>query len=202
MKRLMVCIMLPCALACLAPRPVSAQVAWDAPMLMPPKAPDGFGLFLVDVYGGGLGVLGTWRSPAYGFGLRGGLADANGNNIGAFGAVDFNGELTRSTEEFPIDIDWVAGLGIGIVHGALISAPLGLSLGHDFAGNDVGFTPYLTPRVVLDACLDCGRRENSNDLNLDFAVDIGLDLALTRGLRVRFGATLGDREGVGIGLVF
>jgi len=202
MKKSLVCILLLGAFAMLAPRPAAAQIAWDSPMLMPPKPPDGFGIFLVDVAGGGLGVLGMWRSPTYGFGLRGGVADANDNDIGVFGAVDFNGELTRSTEEFPIDIDWVAGLGIGIVHGGLISAPLGLSLGHDFAGDGVGFTPYVTPRVVLDACLDCGRRQNDNDLNLDFAVDIGLDLTLTRALRIRFGATLGDREGVGIGLVF
>lgn len=201
MKKLLVCILSVVALA-LAPRPVAAQIAWDSPMLMPPKTPNGFGIYLVDVAGGGLGVLGTWRSPTYGFGIRGGVADANNNDVGVFGGVDFNGELTRSTEEFPIDIDWVAGLGIGIVNGGLISAPLGLSLGHEFIGDNVGFTPYVTPRVVLDACLDCGRRSDANDLNLDFAVDIGLDLAMTSSLRVRFGATLGDREGVGIGLVF
>jgi hypothetical protein len=182
--------------------PAQAQIAWESPMLLPPKAPDGFGLFLLDVQGGDLGFMGMWRSPTYGFGLRAGIADARDNDIGVFGGVDFSGELTRSTEEFPIDIDWVGGVGIGIVHGALISAPLGLTLGHEFVGDDVGFNPYLTPRVVLDACLDCGRRGDDNDLNLGFAVDIGLDLRLTTNFLVRFGATLGDREGVAIGLFF
>jgi hypothetical protein len=56
--------------------------------------------------------------------------------------------------------------------------------------------------VILDACLDCDGRGDDNDLRLDFAVDIGLDIRLTSSVAIRFGATLGDREGVGIGLLF
>jgi hypothetical protein len=91
---------------------------------------------------------------------------------------------------------------MGISDGILLSAPAGLTLGHDFSGDGIGFTPFISPRVVLDACLDCDRRGDDNDLSLDFAVDIGLDIRLTSNVAVRFGATLGDREGVGIGLVF
>jgi len=185
-----------------APASVAAQIPWDSPWLLPPRAPDGFGIFLVDASGGDLGVMGMFRSPSYNFGIRAGIAEAPSNELGVFGGLDFSGQLTRSTEEFPLDIDWLVGVGVGIVDGALISAPLGLTLGHEFEGDGVGFTPFLSPRVVLDACLDCGFRNDDNDLNLEFAADIGLDLRVTRSFIVRFGATLGDRSGVGIGIFF
>ena len=181
----------------------SAQIAWASPMLLPPSPPDGLGVYLVDVEGGDLGVLGTWRSPTRNFGLRAGIAEGRGNTLGVFGGVDFVGDLTRATEEFPIDIDWVFGAGMGVVDGALISIPLGLSLGHSFENEGVGFVPYLTPRVILDACIDCGRfRPSDDDVSLEFAVDLGLDLRLNRSFLIRFGASLGDREAVAIGLAF
>ena len=190
------------ALLALLPVRAAAQVAWDSPWLLPPRATDGFGLFLVDVAGGDLGVLGMWRSPSYNFGIRAGIAEAAGDDLGVFGGLDFSGQLTRSTVEFPLDIDWLLGLGVGVSDGALISAPVGLTLGHEFEGDGVGFIPFISPRVILDACLDCDRRNDDNDVNLDFAADIGLDLRITSNFLIRFGATLGDREGVGIGLFF
>lgn len=189
--------------AVLVPGAASAQIAWDSPLLLPPRAEPGFGIFLADVAGGDLGVLALWRSPAWNFGLRGGLAEGPGNDLGVFAGIDFAGALTRSTEEFPLDIDWVFGAGLGVTEGALVSLPLGLTIGHQFQGDDVGFLPYVTPRVVLDACIDCGRgREDDDDVSLDFAADVGLDMRLTSAFLIRFGATLGDREGVAIGLVF
>jgi hypothetical protein len=187
----------------LAPAGAAGQIRWDSPLLLPPNAPGGMGIFLVDVSGGDLGVLGTWRSPGWNFGLRAGIAEGRGNDLGVYGGIDFAGSLTRSTEEFPLDIDWVFGAGMGIVDGALISVPLGLSLGHAFDSDGVGFVPYLTPRVVLDACIDCDRfREDEDDVSLDFAADLGLDLRVTRSFLIRFGATLGDREAVAIGIAF
>lgn len=191
------------ALAALSPASAAGQIAWDSPLLLPPNPPDVFGVYLVDVAGGDLGVLGTWRAPVWNFGLRGGIAEGRGNDLGVYGGVDFTGELTQATEEFPIDIDWLFGAGIGIVNGALISVPLGLTMGHEFASDDVSFVPYLTPRVVLDACLDCDEHPaDEDDLSLDFRVDLGLDMRVTPSFLIRFGATLGDREGVAIGLAF
>lgn len=187
----------------LLPGRVAGQIGWDSPLLLPPNAPDGLGVFLVDVAGGDLGVLGTWRSPFWNFGVRAGIAEGRGNDLGVFGGLDFTGSLTRSNDEFPLDIDWVFGAGLGIVDGVLISVPLGLSLGHAFENEGVGFVPYLTPRVVLDACIDCDRyRAEEDDVSLDFAADLGLDLRVTRSFLIRFGATLGDREAVAIGIAF
>jgi hypothetical protein len=189
--------------AVLTPGAAAAQIAWDSPMLLPPRAQPGFGIFLADVAGGDLGVLALWRSPAWNFGLRGGLAEGPGDDLGVFAGIDFAGALTRSTEEFPLDIDWLFGAGVGVTEGALVSFPLGLTIGHQFEGDGVGFLPYVTPRVVLDGCIDCGRgNDDDDDISLDFAADIGLDLRLTNAFVIRFGATLGDREGVAVGLVF
>lgn len=187
----------------LLPGPARAQVAWDSPFLSPPRAEPGFGLFLIDVWRGGLGVMGTWRSPSWNFGVRGGIAEESGrdDDIAIFGGVDFDGSLTRATDDFPLDIDWLLGAGLGIGDAVLISIPAGLTIGHSFPSQGVVFTPYVTPRVVLDAFLN-DDRDGDDDVGLDFAVDLGLDLRIRQNFTVRFGATVGDREAVAIGLVF
>ncbi len=184
-----------------APAAAQGQVAWDSPFLTPPRAPSGFGLYLIDPAGGDLGVMAAWRSPSLNFGIRGGIAEDNtpGDDLAFFGGVDFDGAITRATADFPLDVDWVAGIGLGIGDDALISVPVGLSLGHAFRGDGVVFTPYVTPRVVLDAFIGDG--DGSDDVDLDLAFDLGLDLRFTRTFGVRFGATLGDREAVAIGVL-
>lgn len=202
MKRMLVGAALAAALC--VPAAVSAQ-AWDSPMLMPPRAVDDFGIYLVDLAGAGVGVMGTWRSPGYNFGLRAGIAERSDDGIAAFGGVDYNGAINRATDAFPLDIDWVLGAGLGAGDGVLVSIPLGLSAGHTFTGDGASFTPYVTPRVVLDAFFDSPAEDG---LDLDFAVDVGLDLRLGRasnalsGVTIRFGGTLGNREAVAIGVVF
>lgn len=193
------------ALLLALPGAAAAQVAWDSPLLIPPQPQPGYGLYLMDVSGGGVGVLGTWRAPGWNFDVRAGLADARRNDVGVLGGVTFNGAIARSDEQFPLDVDWVFGAGIGVNPDARLSFPLGLTLGHTFPSESATFTPYATPRVVLDAFL--GRPApppdvDRNDVNLRFAVDLGLDLRFDPGWLVRFGATVGDREAVAIGIVF
>lgn len=195
-----VCAGLLVGAATLGPGAAAAQVAWDSPMLMPPAAAPGFGIFLLGPAGGDLGVLGTYRAPSWNFGIRGGIAEESGrDDIAVLAGLDFNGELTRSSTEFPLDVDWVFGAGFSVGDDFLLSFPLGLTVGHTFREDDVLFTPYATPRVVLDAFFG----DNDNDrVDLDFAFDIGLDLRFTPDLAVRFGGTIGDRSAVAIGLVF
>jgi hypothetical protein len=196
------------ALALFLPGVASAQVAWDSPMLLPPGSQPGFGLYLIDVHFGEIGVLGTWRSPSWNFGLRGGIAEDirrrgdDDSGVAIFAGIDFDGRLTRSSDEFPLDMDWVLGAGLSVGDDVWIAVPLGLSLGHTFRGEGVDFTPYATPRVVLDAILGENGRGDDDDVSLDFAFDLGLDLRFSRNFTVRFGATLGDREAVAIGVVF
>jgi hypothetical protein len=190
-----------------APSAALAQPAWDSPMLMPPRVSDGLGVLLMEAHGGGVGGLVTWRAPAWNFGVRAGLVDGVRDDIGLLAGIDVNGTLTRSTDEFPLDIDWVFGAGIGVDDGARISLPLGLSVGHTFVGDGVTFLPYATPRVILDAFInddddDPPRRRNNDDIHFGVAVDLGLDLRVTPAFLIRFAATVGDREGVALGLVF
>jgi hypothetical protein len=175
-----------------------AQVAWDSPYFVPPGATPGLGLYLVDVEGGGVGVTLTWRPRTAAYGLRAGIADAPAGDIGIYGGIDFEGNITQASASMPLDIDWVFGAGLGVADWTRLSIPLGLSLGHTFRDPSATFKPYITPRIFLDAAFGNG----DSEADLGFAVDLGLDLTFTRGFLVRFGASLGDRDAVGVGLVF
>lgn len=194
-------------IATLAPAAAAAQTAWDSPLLLPPQPEDGFGIFLMDMHSGGIGVMGTWRSPSWNYGLRAGISEgAGGEGVAVFGGIDYMGPVNRASDDFPLDIDWVFGAGVGISNGVRVSLPLGLTTGHTFRGQGAAFTPYLTPRVVLDGWFGSERR--GENLQLDFAVDVGLDLRIFGGggplanTTIRFGASIADRSAVGIGLVF
>ncbi|HEX6307119.1 MAG TPA: hypothetical protein VFZ69_02960 [Longimicrobiales bacterium] len=192
--------------AFLIPSGVRAQAAWDAPLLLPPQPQPGLGLFLADMDGGGLGVLGTWRSSTWNYGLRFGLSEGSGDeDLAVFGGVDYMGFINSASTDFPVDVDWVLGVGAGISDGVRISAPAGVTLGLSLQSETARFVPYLTPRVVLDAFLG-GNADD--DLDLGLAVDIGLDVRLLgvggplSGNSIRFGASLGDRDALALGIVF
>lgn len=180
-----------------------AQVAWDSPYFLPPGAPAGWGVYLVDpAHGSGLGVLGTWRATSApgGLGFRLGLAEDRRDELAVYGGVDLSGSLVRASNDTPVDVAWVTGVGVSVGDAGLVSFPLGISVGRKFRTEDVTFNPYITPRVVLDAWFGSDRPRRSTDLEL--AVDLGVDLVFQPGWGVRFGATLGDRSAVGIGLSF
>jgi hypothetical protein len=189
------------------PAAARGQTAWDAPFLMPPQSPPGLGIYLADMHAGGLGVIGAWRSAVWNYGLRFGLSEGRGGeDLAVFGGVDYSGLINRASSDFPIDIDWVLGAGVGINNGARLSVPLGLTMGHTFRGQSAAFTPYITPRVILDAFFGDQAQRSGADLGL--AVDIGLDLRILGGggplggSTIRFGASLGDRDAVAVGIVF
>jgi hypothetical protein len=177
---------------------LSAQTRWDSPFLTPPRPTAGYGLFLWDVYRGGLGALFTWIPTQTSWGLRVGIADAPGDQVAFFGGGDVSGGITRSSSDFPFDMDWVFGIGISASDFVVLSVPVGLTLGHTFTGQGVTFTPYITPRLVFDALFD----SPGDDTDLDFTADIGFDLRFRSNVTVRFGATLSDREALAIGVVF
>jgi hypothetical protein len=185
----------------LVPGKVQAQ-AWESPFLMPPAPPPGVGIYLMDVAGGELGAMLSYRSSSYGLGLRGGIAETPGDNVGGFGGIDFNGNIHRNSRDFPLDVDWVFGAGLGVNEDyLLLTVPLGLTLGHTFNADRAVFKPYMTPRIHLDAAF--GDQDDDTDLGISF--DIGLDLQLSRSRTapvIRFGASLGDHEAVAVGLVF
>jgi len=176
-----------------------SQVVWDSPSLIPPRAPAGTGILLVDAHRAGVGVLGTWRGTPLGMGLRLGIAD--GDDIAVFGGLDFVSPLMRASPAFPLDLSWFAGVGAGYDEWAVISVPFGLTIGRTFGAPDVQFTPYLAPKLIADAHLDRGPGDD-NELELNFDVDLGFDVRFQPGWRLRLGAGLGSRSGLAFGLVF
>lgn len=126
-----------------------------------------------------------------------GLADGPRDDLAAFGGVDFSGLLVSHNRDFPLDMVWVGGLGLGAGHDAILTVPFGLSLGRTLRSEDTWLNLYFTPRFVLDAFLGENTRD---DLDLGMAVDLGFDLGFGEGWALRFGASVGDREGVAVGL--
>jgi hypothetical protein len=125
--------------------------------------------------------------------------------LNAFFGLDGSGPLVRRTSDFPFDIDWIAGAGVGLGDQVLISIPFGVTIGAAVSAESVVFGPYVSPRLVLDAWTGDDRPRNDrpgrgrNRLDLELAVDLGLDVAFDPGWTLRFGATLGDRDALAIG---
>lgn len=183
----------------------AAQVAWDAPSLMAPGAPEGWGIHLFDPDPGDVGVFAAWRAePApVGLGFRVGIADDARDDLSVLGGLDVSGSIYRGTGEVPMDVIWFAGAGLGVGDDVLLSFPAGISLGWRFSGPDVVFRPYVAPKIVLDAFLgDEGRPHrfgDDDDLDLVGALEIGMDLAFSPSFMLRFGASVGDRDAISIG---
>lgn len=178
----------------------SGQVAWDAPFFTPPTPRAGWGVYLTDPAGGDdIGVMSTFRGSGL-LGFRVGIAEARGDGLDVFGGVDLTSPLIRASSDLPVDISWVAGFGISGGDDLLISVPFGVTMGRDLVSDGIRFAPYFTPRVVLDAWF--GDEEPDEDLSLDFAFDIGADVAFSEGWAIRFAGTVGDRDAVAIGVNF
>jgi hypothetical protein len=179
---------------------LTAQVPWDSPLLVGPSTPDGWGVYLSDPSAGsGIGVFTTWR-PGGTFGFRVGLAEDHNEDLAVFGGLDATGEILRVSEDFPLDVNWVAGAGFGVGDFSVLSFPFGASIGRELFADNVRFNPYVTPRVILDLYL--GDEPPRDALDLEFAIDLGFDVAFESGWTVRFGGSLGDREALAIGINF
>lgn len=200
MRRLLAGLVAGTLLLAAHPADTSAQVAWDAPMLVAPSTPAGWALFLVDpAPGDGIGVLTTWRGGGP-FGFRLGLAEDRADQVAVYGGIDYSGALIRASADFPLDANWFLGGGISAGDNVLLSFPAGVSLGREIQAEGVWFNPYLAPRVVLDAWI--GRDGPGDNMNLEFALDLGVDIAFDPGWAVRFGATIADRSALAIGFSF
>lgn len=177
--------------------PVSAQIAWDAPPLISHVAPAGVSLFLINASGGDLGGLVTFRHSAgpVGLGYRVGLSDETGtDDLAVSGGVDVSGFLARQVEGSEVDVMWWSGAGLGVGSETLISFPLGALVGWS-GGDDVIMSPYGGGHIVLDFS-----SADQDNVNLRGAIDVGVDVALASGWLIRFGASVGDREALAIGV--
>lgn len=186
------------ALAFLAPCAASAQAIWDAPSFMRSGSPAGLTIAVTDSDpGDGLAVLGLWRRAAAptGIGFRAGIAEAPGDEVAGILGIDVSGSLTGLAEPGGPEAIWWTGAGFGIGDDFIASFPLGLVFGWTGRDEGVSFMPYAGGHVVLDVVT-----EGDDELDLEGVVDLGLDIAFESGWIARFGAALGGRESLGLGM--
>ena len=178
----------------------SAQVPWDSPFLVGPGSPQGLSLLLVDP-GPGLGAMVQWTGPARNVrvGYRLGLGEDRHDDLVAFGGVDLSGPLATHGPDFPLDVIWVTGVGAGVGNESLVSVPVGVSLGRVVDAEEVQIHPYFGPRLLVDLFADDERSDD--DMELGFALDLGVDMAFSGRWALRVGASVGDREGVALGFL-
>lgn len=186
------------------PNTAMAQMAPDSPRMVSPRGPSGLGVYWLqpDVLpDDGNGVLATWAFPGLpdGLRLRGGAGRGYGDDEAAFGGLDYQTALARSRPGLPFDIDWQMGAGVGFGNHVLVSLPLGLSAGVEWTSGRVWLAPYVTTGVVAD--LHLGDDWDGEELEIDPALDFGLDLSLDPGRNfvIRAAASLGDRQAIAVG---
>jgi len=188
------------ALTLCVPAALEAQIAWDAPSLMRPGTPSGLSVLLLDPgQGSGLGVAAGWRhDPApLGIGFRAGLANGPNDDLSALFGVDVSGSLAKSGTSGEPSVMWWSGAGLGVGRNARVSVPAGLVLGWEARDGGVSFSPYVGGHVALDI-LTAG----DGDMRLDGAVDLGVDLGFASGWMLRFGASVGGRDALAVGVRF
>jgi hypothetical protein len=148
-------------------------------------------------------VQGEYRMarPRFDWGLTVGLMDASGAGDDIFAAgIDGRAKLAEHTQDFPLDASVTAGFGALFQGGdAGFLVPFGLTLGRKvlLEESSVSFTPYVNP-VIMPVF------GNDNVVGNDvmFGFGLGVDIALSRMWDVRVSGSLGDIEGLGVGLAW
>ncbi len=181
----------------------AAQIAWDAPTLIGPGSESGLGIFLLDPHpGSDVAAMITWReSGAPGsVGFRGGIGEGVANELAIFLGVDVIGKVIDASDDFPLDGIWILGAGFSVGEFGLISVPAAFSFGRTFESDGVLFRPYAGPKVHLDAQIGDGEGRNDDDIELGFSLDLGTDVRFTDEFAIQFGASIGDRESLAVGV--
>ena len=183
-----------------------AQVAYDAPLLVAPGTTSGFGVFLTDPHPGDLlAVMVMYRPQAApgGIGWRVGVTEEQRDRVALFGGIDLSGPLRSADAEFPLDMIWVSGVGASYLDDVfIVSFPLAVMAGRVIESENAEFTPYIGPRLALDGRFGDNAGLSGDDVAIEVAVDFGVDLAFAQSWLVRFGASVGDRDALAIGVVF
>src|SRR5690606_23561653 len=103
----------------------------------------------------------------------------------------------------PLLMSWVLGVG-GTFNGATwLRVPFGVSIGTILDAGSLRIQPYLHPRVAFDyISFDAPPGVDDSDSDLNFDLDLGADIDLGPQFVLRFGATVGDFDGIGIGVAY
>jgi hypothetical protein len=188
---------LPFALfASLIPSFALGAQAWSYPALQPPRiANREFNFGVADAGGGGTSLLFQWREAAatrsmlsFDAGVVAPDTREGDNAVFVFGQYAYQSH--RATDEVPLDFLFTLGAGVALGSGSVLRVPVGMSMGNRFElQNDMAITPWLHPRISLDAC-DC----RGDDLEVGVAFDVGANLELSPRLAVRVAALFAGNE--------
>jgi hypothetical protein len=139
--------------------------------------------------------------PKFDFGIVVGFADASGNGDGIFAVgIDGRASLARHSQDFPLDAALTGGFGALFRSGdAGFLIPVGVSLGRQvlLEESKITFTPYVNPVIV-----PVFGNDNVVGNDVQFALGLGVDIALTQTFDIRVSGSLGDIDGIGIGLAW
>lgn len=177
---------------------VAAQ-PWDVPSFFSPRPGEDIGIYVVDMDGADdLGIVGIWRQEGnLNLGVRAGVLDGDHISLGA----EFYGPIRGVNA--PIYMSWLLGVG-GTFNGATwLRIPAGVSIGTSFDAGSLDIMPYVHPRVALDyVSWDAPEGVDDSDSELNFDLDLGADISLGPQWVFRFGATVGDFDGIGVGIAY
>ena len=145
-------------------------------------------------------IQGEYRiaRPKFDVGFTVGYLDGSAGNNSLFGlGVDGRLPVAYHSKDFPLDVSLTGGFGALFGSGQSgFLVPLGASLGRQvlLENSSVSFTPYVNPVIV----------PTFGDLSGDvqFGLGLGVDIALSKTLDVRVSGSLGDIDGVGLGLAW
>ena len=136
--------------------------------------------------------------PKFDVGVTVGVIDAEGSADNLFGiGIDARLPVAKHTQDFPLDAPLTGALGALFANGTSgFLIPVGATFGRQFLMEDsnISFTPYVNPVIA----------PTFGDLlsDVQFGFGLGVDVALSKTVEVRVSGSLGDIEGVGIGLAW
>jgi hypothetical protein len=193
----------------LGARPAGAQ-AWYHPSFQPPRLAERDYTLAVAANAGTSAVF-QWRegvSPISQLALDVGIADADARGVQGtrlLVAGQYARLLARATAEQPLDLLLTVGAGIALGDSpSLLRLPVGVSVGHRFPlEGGMAVTPYVHPRLSIDAWTS--RLEGTDRTALSLEFDVGASFEITRQLALRgsllfTGADRADNLGFGLGL--
>ena len=131
------------------------------------------------------------------FSVRGGFADAAGDDTIFLIGGDFRTQVLSYSESFPLDGSLTLGLGGLFGEGDdVFLLPIGISLGRrfDVEGSSTTFVPYVHPNIVPVF--------GGGDDDVQFTLGLGVDIKFSERWAVRASGGLGDIEGVGVSLAY
>jgi hypothetical protein len=126
-----------------------------------------------------------------------GLADVDGpdSDLMLILGGQYGYQITRAAGDNPLDVLFTAGAFalLGDDNRSAVSLPVGVVLGHRFElESPMAITPFIHPRLSVDIF------DDDSELNINF--DIGTSFEINNRLGLRFAATLGEVDAVGLSL--